>query len=127
MLLLTSIFVATGLALVGVAIPLIRRRVPPNRWYGVRVAATLADEWVWFEANARSGRDLLLLGILQVGLSLVLPLLDLSPQAYANTVTTVVVPGALLVAGVGIVRANRLLAARRASSPPSSDGRAAGR
>lgn len=119
MLFLTSIFVVTGLALVGAAIPLVQRRVPPNRWYGLRVAATFADDWVWFEANARSGRDLLLLGSLQIGLALALPLLDLSPDAYAAIVATVVAAGLLLAVGVGIARANRLLSARRASVEPS--------
>jgi len=57
------IFWLVGLIFVGLSIPLIRRRVRPNALYGLRVPETLEDEDVWYEANARSGRDLLWLGI----------------------------------------------------------------
>jgi uncharacterized membrane protein len=39
-----------------------RRRVPPNRWYGIRFPSTLADERTWYSVNERSGRDLLVVG-----------------------------------------------------------------
>ena len=41
-------------------IPLWARRVPPNRFYGVRTRTTLTDEARWYEINARTGRDLTL-------------------------------------------------------------------
>ncbi|RMD66577.1 SdpI family protein [Candidatus Parcubacteria bacterium] len=52
-----------GAVCIAMAIPLIRRRVPPNHWYGLRVPATFIDERVWYEANARAGRELLALGM----------------------------------------------------------------
>lgn len=39
------------------------RNVRPNPWYGVRVAATFADERVWYDANRRGGVILRRLGI----------------------------------------------------------------
>ena len=42
------------LVLMAVAVPLARRRVPPNAWYGLRVPATFADREVWYAANARA-------------------------------------------------------------------------
>lgn len=57
------VFLLVGILFVGLAIPLVRRKVPPNQLYGLRVPATLESEAVWYEANARSGRDLLWLGI----------------------------------------------------------------
>jgi len=115
----TLLFVVTGLLLVALAIPLIRRRVRPNFWYGVRTAATLADERVWYEANAASGRDLLALGVAEIVLALVLPWTGLSPTAYAGTVTVVLGAGALLLAAVGIARARRLL--RDRAPAPAGD------
>jgi len=56
--------VLTGPLLVIVATPLWLRLVPPNRLYGVRTRATLADEARWYEVNARSGRDLAVAGAL---------------------------------------------------------------
>src|SRR5207302_8963817 len=65
MILVILVFAGAGLLFIALAIPLIRRRVKPNALYGLRVPATFADEWVWYEANAKSGRDLLIVGILQ--------------------------------------------------------------
>ncbi|MCA9756537.1 MAG: SdpI family protein [Candidatus Eisenbacteria bacterium] len=44
------------------AFPLIRRQVPPNQWYGLRLAATEDNEWVWYEANVKLGKAMLVLG-----------------------------------------------------------------
>ncbi len=61
-LFIASVFL--GLVFIGVAIPLIQKRIPPNQFYGLRIPATVADETVWYEANARAGKDLLRLGLL---------------------------------------------------------------
>jgi hypothetical protein len=51
-----------GLLLAGLAIPLIRKVVPPNRWYGFRIPLTLQDRQIWYTVNAWAGRRLLILG-----------------------------------------------------------------
>ena len=108
------LFTATGLLFIGLAIPLLRRRVRPNGLYGVRVPATFEDEAVWYEANARSGRDLLAFGVLIVGSAVALPLSShLTTDGYALTMTGVLVAGALVLCFVGWRRPNRLLAERR--------------
>lgn len=50
------LFVCAGLLILGVSVPLVLRRIKPNRWYGFRTSETLADEEVWYAANAYSGR-----------------------------------------------------------------------
>jgi hypothetical protein len=40
------------------SLPLIRRWVGPNRWYGLRTARTLADPKLWYDANAVAGERL---------------------------------------------------------------------
>lgn len=40
------------------SIPLILHKVPRNVVYGFRTCATLADDFVWYEANAYFGRGL---------------------------------------------------------------------
>src|SRR5689334_5106692 len=40
-------------------IPLALRKIPRNLAYGFRTRATLADDRVWFEANAHFGRGLI--------------------------------------------------------------------
>lgn len=108
-------FAGIGLLSVVVGLPLARRRIRPNRWYGLRIPATFADEHVWYEANAVTGRDLTLSGG-----ALLLLALALAPVAVASPVIYVAVCGGVFVAGSvastvrGCRLANRLLRERRA-------------
>ena len=61
----TFVFVicfASGVLLIAAGIPLWLRRVPRNALYGVRFASTLSDDRIWYEINARCGRDLVGIG-----------------------------------------------------------------
>jgi uncharacterized membrane protein len=61
-----TILLASALLLIALAVPLRLRRVPPNRFYGVRTRATFADENTWYDVNARSGQDLLVAGVVSL-------------------------------------------------------------
>jgi len=65
-------FPLLGLVSVAIGWPLARRRVPPNRWYGVRVPSTLSSPTVWYEANAVCGDEMVRTGLvlLVVGVAL---------------------------------------------------------
>lgn len=108
------IFVFISAVMAALTIPMVRRRVPPNAAYGLRVRATFADEWVWYEANEKSGRDLLYvsiaLGVLAVGLALV-P--GISEDTYLALWVGALLLGTLGATVVGARRANRLLRERR--------------
>ena len=93
--------VASGLILVGAGVPLMRRIVPPNRWYGVRLRSTLADERIWYAVNERTGRDLIVLGITVVFVSLGVPLVlpHWSPELHVLVVAIVLVIGLVAVTG----------------------------
>ena len=94
--------------------PLARRRVGPNRWYGLRVPATFADPHVWFEANAVAGRDMVALGLLLVVLAAALPTVaGVRGPAFAVTAAAVTVVGSLFMAVRGWRLANRLARRRR--------------
>lgn len=64
------VFAAIGALSIVTGLPMAGRRVPPNRWYGVRIRATFADEHVWYETNAQAGRELTLLGLVVLVLAL---------------------------------------------------------
>lgn len=114
MLGMTLLFIATGILMIALAIPLMRRRVKPNSIYGLRIPATFADDWVWYEANARSGRDLLILGSVLAATALALYLVPgVTPDLLAGVSAAVAVVGAVACAIVGWRRANRLLDSRR--------------
>ena len=93
--------VASGLILVGAGVPLMRRIVPPNRWYGVRLRSALADERIWYAVNERSGRDLTILGITVVLVALVVPVVlrHWPPELHVLVVAIVLVIGLMAVTG----------------------------
>lgn len=108
------LFPLLGLLLIALGWPLAARRVRPNRWYGLRVPATFADETVWYDANATAGRDMVALGILVLTIALVLPHLgELQRDTYAGVCAGVLGLGSLLLAVRGWRLANRLLRQRR--------------
>ena len=57
-------FALVGMLFVGLSIPLIRNRVPPNRYYGFRKRRTLSDPKIWYEVNHISGKDLFVAGVI---------------------------------------------------------------
>jgi uncharacterized membrane protein len=105
---------ASGLLLIVAGIPLWLRRVPRNALYGVRFPSTLSDDRIWYEINARCGRDLVGIGAgylvllgaaFMFGRSWSMPLRLLGP--------TVVLVVGLIVNTIQLSRAStRLLAAR---------------
>jgi uncharacterized membrane protein len=117
---LVDLLAAAGVLLMAVAVPLMLRRVPPNGWYGVRLPATLADRAVWYDANARSGRDLFVLGGLFTALVLGLPRVAPGVAGLAR----ILVPmgamsiGTIVVLVRAMLHAERLLAARRGPPAP---------
>ena len=63
---LLILYVVAGLLLIALAVPLIRRKVRPNAWYGFRVRQTFADPDIWYAANAYAGKYLLGTGVITV-------------------------------------------------------------
>jgi hypothetical protein len=61
--LIVTLYVLTGLLIAGLAIPLLRGKVPPNHWYGFRIRRTLEDPDVWYPVNAWAARRLLIVGL----------------------------------------------------------------
>lgn len=64
------LFFITGLLFSGLAIPLMRRKVKMNSWYGIRVPQAMISEPIWFEVNAIMGRYLFAFGLFTTVLSL---------------------------------------------------------
>ena len=58
------VFAGIGIASIAVSIPMILRRVPMNRWYGVRTRKAYASEEAWYEINAFGGKAFFLFGLL---------------------------------------------------------------
>ncbi len=109
-----SIFVLVAALFISLAIPLLRRSVPPNYLYGVRTRAALSDPAVWYETNVQGGRDLVTVAILllvMAGGLLLVP--GLSVDAYVFSCTGVLILGTLWLAVRGWRTGKRLLAERQ--------------
>lgn len=84
-----KIFVLIAYALVGlmnicIGIPLILRRVAPNRTYGFKVEKTLNNPDIWYEANAYYGRILTISSIIETIITVALYFVHgLNVLAYA--------------------------------------------
>jgi uncharacterized membrane protein len=76
------------------SIPLILRRVPRNVVYGFRTCATLADDFVWYEANAYFGRGLVFSSLISAAAVLMLyGVRGVSPHFFfVFTIGALVVP-----------------------------------
>jgi hypothetical protein len=57
---------AIGALFVLIGIPLARKAIAPNRWYGFRIRATLENEAIWYAVNAQTGRHLAFIGALLI-------------------------------------------------------------
>lgn len=82
-------FVVVGLLFIGISIPLILRRVPPNRVYGFRVSKTLENSDIWYDANECSGKWLAGAGAVIVLAAIALGALEMPPQSYAIAMVAV--------------------------------------
>ncbi len=100
------LFLTAGIVLFILSAPLALRRVKPNRFYGIRTRATFADEWVWYEANARAGRDMAVLSLVLVFVALALA--RVSEPAYSLICAGTLGIGALVSSTIAVRRANQL-------------------
>ena len=96
-----------GLPFILFSIPLIFRWVPPNRFFGLRIAATLRNASVWYDANALSGRHLFLLGLVLVVLEFAMPLTPWSAATRRGILWTVSTAGFLTIIVADWRTANR--------------------
>jgi uncharacterized membrane protein len=56
------LFSMVGVLYIGLGIPLLLGRVPPNGFYGCRTKKTLSNERIWYAVNRVTGRDLIIGG-----------------------------------------------------------------
>ncbi|MFG0261717.1 MAG: SdpI family protein [Novipirellula sp. JB048] len=60
------LFLVVGGLLIGLSLPLIYSKVPPNPWYGFRVRRTLNDPNIWYPANVYAAWQMLWTGVIGV-------------------------------------------------------------
>lgn len=85
------LFSVVGLVLIGISIPLIMRKVPPNSFYGCRTRKTLSDPKIWYEANYISGIDFCIGGLIVFVSSLAMLFLGQNIDANHAVVTLLII------------------------------------
>ncbi len=81
---LLSLFLVVGALLIGLSLPLVYGKVPPNRWYGFRVRRTLSDPNIWYPANVYVAWQMIWVGVAGIVVSagaFLIPNLDLGVYA----------------------------------------------
>ena len=93
------VFVAFGLFIVILAVPMILGKVPPNGIYGFRTKKTMADPKVWYPANAYAGKWLLAWGaaMMTLGLALLLAQVELTEDGFAILFSVIALGGMFVV------------------------------
>jgi hypothetical protein len=122
MTILLGYFMAAGLLLAGLSVPLIRRRIGPNPWYGFRVRQTLDDPAVWYPVNAYAAKGLLAVGL---GISTAALLLYLVPgidlAVYALAVAAVALAGLAVTLALSFRYLRRLCGRAARGGPPGGE------
>ena len=99
---LALVFIALGLLQIGLALPLIGRRVPPNAFYGYRVRQTLTNPDLWYPVNEYAGRLLALVGVVGIPLAVIIALVPgMRPETYALAMCAIFVAGAMVATLLG--------------------------
>ena len=103
------LFAAVGFVYIALGIPLFRRQVKPNSWYGCRTTKTMSNERIWYAVNRVTGRDMIAAGIAVLISSFVVFLL----RSELNSDFAAALLLAVLIIGVGIMVVNSLKAQKR--------------
>ena len=108
-MLLLILSAGTGMLFIALAIPLILKKVPPNRWYGLRVPATFANDKVWYKANAWTAKVMLGWGLFILIAGIVLSFAPLAQWVKWLLWCSTVLGGAIVTTIRGWQYANQLL------------------
>lgn len=71
MLRIIILFGTFGVLFVGLGVPLILKRVPPNPWYEFRTEKTFSNQNIWYAANRVAGYDLVAVGLVMLATTLI--------------------------------------------------------
>ncbi|MFA5187717.1 MAG: SdpI family protein [Patescibacteria group bacterium] len=56
--------IAAGCVCIALGLPLMKRKIKMNRWYGVRIPKSFQSEENWFKINEYGGRQLVMWSVL---------------------------------------------------------------
>ena len=87
-----------GFVVIGISIPLIRRRIPMNGYYGVRLPKSFVSNDNWYAINAYGGKILALAGAIIAIIGLIIRLRP--PTSETSMVVAALIPAIVLVLSI---------------------------
>ena len=108
--------------LVLISLPLAKRQIKPNSLYGLRTRATLADERVWYQANAYAARLMIRGGLAGVVLAIGLFFVPGLGELYVPVILGLLLVGALGLTWWSARYARRLAGSLDADPAPGPPG-----
>ena len=85
------IYIFVGVLSIAMSIPLIKRKVKINNWYGVRLPQTMKNEEIWYEVNEKSGKHLFAFGAIIIFFSIVLYIGNFFSSIVSFVIMTVLI------------------------------------
>jgi uncharacterized membrane protein len=82
---------SVGLSYSLLALPLIMKKIKPNRWYGFRVKKTLSNPEIWYKANQIAGKNMLLAGLTILAATISTYFIRLNSASFPSEVINIVV------------------------------------
>lgn len=89
----TVSFLFTGFLYIGLALPLIKRQIPPNESYGFRAKKAYVSDAVWYEINAYSGRQMRGVGVAILAAVPLLLIAGVGDELYVVTLIGIILLG----------------------------------
>jgi hypothetical protein len=93
---LLIIFLVSAVITIVLGLPLKKRKVKPNWFYGFRTPATLKDEALWYDVNEKTGTDLVVIGNVLAVLAAAMFGLQVSPGQLTGICVAWILMGGIL-------------------------------
>jgi len=93
---LLIIFIVSAVITIGLGLPLKKRKIKPNWFYGFRTPATLKDETLWYDVNEKTGTDLVVIGNVLAVLAAAMFGLQVSPVQFTGICVAWILMGGML-------------------------------
>jgi hypothetical protein len=86
--------IGCAIVFIAVSIPLVRRKIPMNHWYGIRIAKSFRSDADWYAINEYGGRQMIYWSIPLIPLGLVYLLVPWGPlDTSAPAALIAILPG----------------------------------
>lgn len=96
LLIIILTFIGTGLLFIGLSIPLIKRKIPPNDAYGFRAQAAFSSESVWYDINEYSARLMRSVGVVILTAVPVLLILEIDETTFVMIMIGIILIGTII-------------------------------